>query len=174
MSTFFNAAALQVGALDQDQTGLIYVSAGVEIYGSQNISNAKISSLETASSPEKISKKNPKPKYISIAKQILAKKNVEQRNLKRLQDKISINIIRSIYSSSNDRNLLALAKYKAGSSAIASTSVNFDFSNAFLQDYLILKRFESEIKKQKFYTSLSYLQFRNFRSCSLRAPPKTS
>ena len=37
-------------------------------------------------------------------------------------------------------------------------------------DQTILK-IESQLKKQKFYTSLSYLQFGKFRSSSLRGPP---
>ncbi len=172
MSTFFNAAALGKDFVDQDQTGVIYVSSGVEIYGTQNISNAKITTTKTTTLPKKICKKISPKKYVPVAEQIIAKKNEEDRKLKILQSRINEKVEKSFYTSSGDSSFFGIAKNKVGSFAVSCTSFSPDFSNAILEDFPRLKRFETQLKKQKFYTSIAFLQFSRLRTSSLRAPPQ--
>lgn len=174
MSTFFNASALKTETVDQDQTGVIYVSSDVQIFGTEHISNATINTIKSTSVPKKISKNNPELKYIPIAKQIIAKKNEEHRILKKLQDKIDKKIVRSFYSSSSNGNQLTISTHSTAKFGLSSNISKIDFSNGLVKENLVLKSFKTHLQRQKFYTSLSHLQFRKFRSSSLRAPPEFS
>lgn len=173
MSSFYFA---QSGEHDvkQDQSGIVYISDGVEIHGVELMSNTKIETLPKASYPKKTAEKSSDSKYIPIAKQILKKKNEDHQKLKALQHKIDQKIAGNLYTSKKDNDLFILVGSTAGFCAVSSNTNPFNFSNATLEDCFDLQNFKIQLGKQKFATSLSFLQFRKLRSSSLRAPPEIS
>lgn len=173
MSSFYFA---QSGEHDvkQDQSGIVYISDGVEIHGVELMSNAKIETLQKPSSPKKTAGKSSVPKYVPIAKQILQKKNEDHQKLKALQHKIDQKIAENLYTSKKDNDLFILVGSRAGFLAVSSNTNPFNFSNALLEEGFDLQNFKIQLGKQKFATSLSFLQFRKLRSSSLRAPPEIS
>lgn len=171
ISQTFNAAALQEDNLGNDQEGIIHLSGGATIHGVSTISNVTIVNI-----PNPVAEKmmKCKPKYKTIEQQVVAKKAKQNRNLKMLQDQINLKARAFFYSDSHDTELASLKKFNFCNTAITSNLSSFNFSNAFISEEYILNIFKAVTAKQKFYTSLSYLQFSKLRDSFLRGPPQIS
>lgn len=162
-------AALPDSALSQNNPeAIIYVSSGTKIIGSSEFSNARIINIPNASSTKK--DKTEKVNSAPLSKQITAKSDEINSTSKILQAKIS-KVLRSFYNSIPQSNWFNHSKLKFGSIAVNNSGNTYNFSPATFVGQIIIKVFSSSSTKQKFYTSLSYLQLCKFRSSSLRAPP---
>lgn len=164
-----NGAVVDSASIQKDPEAIIYVSAGAIVAGTSQFSNARIVEILGNSPSKKILKE--KTTNTGLAKQIVAKKEANDQSLKLLQEKINKKVKNSFYSSSQESELVRFAKSKLDLSAVTSAASSFKFAHAFVSITFLLNVHRAQILKQKYCTSLSYLQFGKFRSSSLRAPP---
>ena len=148
----------------------IYVSSGAKVYISSNVSNIKIVKIKEGRAPEKIA--NIHKTSLSQVKQTICQKNSQNLELKILQEKIDKNVKNSFYSASHNNDLLKSSKLRF-TSAATTPNLPFKFSKAFFNTEYDLSLFKIQNGKQKFYSSLSYLEFGKLRNSFLRGPPFT-
>ena len=153
----------------KNSQAIIYISAGTQITGISQFSNARIIKVATKKASVKVA--TVKISAPTISEQIVAKKKSQNQALKSVQEKINKKVKNSYYSSSQDNESLKFAKFKFNFAAVTTTISSFKYSPAFVSSTLLLNSDQAQLLKQKFYTSLSFLQFRKLRSSSLRGPP---
>ena len=166
---FFHAEGKDSVVAKKNQEAIIYVTSGVQIQGLSYITNTKVISIEKALTSKK--KIQSKAKYITFKEQVTTIKNAKDQSLKKLQEKINEKVKKYNYTTSQDNVLIQWVKLRFGTSAASNNFTTFNFSNAFFSNEYHLNIFRSQVAKQKFYTSISYLQFGKYRNSSLRAPP---
>lgn len=168
LPTFFYATALETDIPPQNQAGIIYVGEGALVYGLSDISNAVVVNIPNPTNTKEAIQ--PKKKLAGISEQVA--KNITSTNQKarKIQAEVSARtkhfyfspgILDSISGRSSIIHSGELAT-AVSSSKIAST---VKFSPYVIHSFAVC------CEKQKFFTSLSFIQFGNFRSASLRAPP---
>ena len=152
----------------------IYVVGNTQIYGAENISVVEV--VATKTYDNSFTKRNEKAKHESssqsISAQIEIKKTKDLAKSKELEkqtkENIKVNFINSTTNSNFAGNTSAITKGAVLNSNFYSQN---KLSKTISQDIAISYTCKSCKKKQKFYTSLSYLQFGKYRNSSLRAPP---
>lgn len=149
----------------------IYVSQGATIVGVENISNLKI-----VSDTKTVQKKVKPVEKLTLSEEIqhaVVLKNVKEKEIKAATEK---NIAKKTdFTFSNPLQSNSNFSQKSGNSLNAVFSpTNLLQKAAITSQYVINLKISAELKKQKIYNSLSYLQFRKYRSSSLRAPPAIS
>ena len=167
-SSHASAALLDSAFSQNNPEAIIYVSFGTKIIGYSDFSNARIIDIPTTFTDKKVSIE--KVDSAPVSKQITAKRNEIDNTLKIVQAKIN-KVIRSFYNSIPQSNWFNYSKLKFGSIAVNNSVNTYKFSPATFVGEIIINVFSSSSTKQKFYTSLSYLQLCKFKSSSLRAPP---
>ena len=166
---FLHAEGQDSVVAKKNQEAVIYVSSGAEIQGLSYITNARIIKIEKE--VPSIKKIQSKAKYATLKVQVTANINAKDESLKKLQQKINDQVKNYYFSTSQDIALSQWVKLRLSTSAASTDFNSFNFSKAFLSNKYHLNIFRSQVAKQKFYTSISYLQFGKYRNSSLRAPP---
>ena len=164
---FFAAAPPENEQPPQQEPTKMFVVGDMKISGAENLSYVEIVPLEIVETA-------PKTKVASAKSQkTITKKNKttasEIIEIKYIAQKQKISNTSIANSTKSDADFLQ----KLGSSSAAVAPANHYQK---LQSFAATAMQKEHAKifiasKQKFYTTLSYLQFGNSRSCSLRAPP---
>lgn len=152
------------GSLHEEEK-IIFVTAGTIVVGFDQIYKVKVVSGIKKSQPNKVIKSTFLQQTNNTLSEKKAKKKLA-RLVKRIQEKAKNNF--SV--SSGAESGITGRSGKTKTAVVLPTNVLQIHALASTYDQTILK-IESQLKKQKFYTSLSYLQFGKFRNSSLRGPP---
>lgn len=168
ISTFFSASALEEGIPQQDQQGIIYVGEDALVYGMSEISNAIVIKIQSPTSAKELT--NPKKKSNSISEQVAIHKISADQKAKKIQEEVTARTT-FYYFLEGDFDSISGSSSNVQSGELATVVTSFKIAGK--SEFLpyVLHFFALRCEKQKFYTSLSFIQFRNFRSSSLRAPP---
>ena len=169
--TFFYATALETDFPPQNEPGIIYVGEGAKVYGMYNISNAVVVNIPSPTNPT-IAKQaiQPRKKSISISEQVAEHTISADQKARKIQAEVSARTTLYYFSEGNPDSISgSSSNVHSGELATAVTSFKISGKSEFSP--YVLHFYALRCQKQKFYTSLSFIQFRNFRSSSLRAPP---
>ena len=151
---------------EEDDKTIFFISAGTTVVGLDQIYEVKVVSIPEKSQPTEVSKVS----FLEQANVALSEKKAKIK-LSHLKNKVhkkpDCNF--STSPAGNSGNTQGLAKKQTG--VFISYNVLQKHALASTYDIKILK-IESQLIKQKFYTSLSYLQFGKYRTSSLRGPPQ--
>ena len=153
----------------KNSQAVIYVSGGTQITGASEFSNAHIVEISTKHSSKKVI--SDKIHNANFSEQIIAKKKSTDQKLRLVQEKINKKVQHSYYSSPLESELVKFAKAKLNFTAVTTNTSLFKYGHSTVQNTFLFKPHCGQILKQKFYTSLSYLQMGKLRSLSLRGPP---
>lgn len=170
----FAATSIQKDSISAIQNNVIFVSGNATIIGLENLSNANIVSLE---STQRISSKSKvktlaKTEDHSISAQIIKKETEEKEQIAKLQKQSNLNtsVAFLLLPSSSDFN--STTSQQCNNAVVCSNLYSkVKFLKSVTKD-LVFQNCIVAKKKQKFCTSLSYLQFGKYRSSSLRGPPR--
>ena len=160
----------QKNSVQKNTSAIIFVGEGADVVGFSNFHKAKIVKVSSAQI-----KKAKDSTFSDRTKTALSQKKAKEKASKNQQEK-NTNIDKKIDFSFNNSPLSnSDIKQKSGFAFQAvissfSFSKNFAIATYFYQ----ISKINTQLKKQKFYTSLSYLQFKKYRNSSLRAPPQFS
>lgn len=173
-SLSFASTPAQIDSIATEKSAEIYVSGSAIIKGVENFSNASIVSIETLENKTSNSKVKTlaKTEDQSISAQIIRKEKEAAQKIAKLQKQIketatvfiTKNPASSYFNNSSSQN---------GSIAVVSSTSIIKFLKD-ISRLAISQHCKEDIKKQKYYTTLSYLQFGKYRNSSLRAPPVQS
>lgn len=159
---------------NEEKPATLFVGEGVGVVGFSNIHNAKI--VKVSGEKKKEAKKVKDSTLSEEMKLALSQKKLNAAAEKKkaaakyneIVTRIDFNFNNSPVSNSDFKQ-----KYSFGFQGVIPPfgfSQNFVIANYFYQ----LDKINTQLKKQKFYTSISYLQFKKYRNSSLRAPPQFS
>ncbi|QOW10699.1 hypothetical protein Q73A0000_10085 [Kaistella flava (ex Peng et al. 2021)] len=164
---FLCASAFEEDFATDQEVGMIYVSGNAVIYGHANISNVKIVNLSTENNIQ--GSKHIKTNV--VAEQVTAKKKEKDQELKKLEDKINSNIQYKFFANpaESDMVLRSATKVLFACSILDTTSFKVFGEKIWIAILPLIDQSESQSKK--FFISLSYFQFGNYRNLPLRAPP---
>lgn len=154
----------------QQEQAVIYLQDGAEVYGLSNNSNAIITKTKSPDFIVKQTKKKER-RTTTVAMKIAEKENEEKRDLKELQDKINHKISHFYYTDSDSNTLLSAQMLNLNNEATNVLGSSQNLKGIVAARELIVISFKLQLAKQKFYTSLSYLQFGKLRNSFLRGPP---
>ena len=166
--TFFNAKSLETDIPPQNELGIIYVGEGAKVYG---MSNVVVVNIPNPTNPT-IAKQaiQPRKKSISISEQVAEHTISADQKARKIQAEVSARITLYYFSEGNPDSISgSSSNVHSGELATAVTSFKISGKSEFSP--YVLHFFALRCEKQQFYTSLSFIQFRNFRSSALRAPP---
>ena len=166
--TFFNAKSLENDIPPQNEPGIIYVGEGARVYGMSNISNAVVVNIQSPTAPEEIT--SPNKKSNSISEQVTIHKISAEQKAKRIKEEVAARTTFYYFSEGNPDSISGSSS-NVHSGEVATAVTSFKISGKAEFSPYVLHFFALRCEKQKFYTSLSFIQFRNFRSSALRAPP---
>ena len=161
---FFKATALEVQPPVQNPQAVIYVSGNAQIHGNLNNSVVIIkNNNEVPTVREEHHKVKKQPNQIQIAS--VKKKN----SYKKLSDKIEKRVF---YTSTTRSNLKDSSLFNIGNLALSiNVYPTLKYAHTNISEVRIVINCNSQLQKQKFYTSLSYLQFEKYCNSALRGPP---
>jgi hypothetical protein len=148
---------------EEDKT--IFVTAGTTVFGLDQIYQVKVATIPEISQLNKVTKST----FLEKTNKTLSEKKADKklaRLVKKIQEEAKFHF--SVSTGGNSKITSALHENKTA--VVVPSHIVQKHALASTYDQLILK-IESQLQKQKFYTSLSYLQFGKFRSSSLRGPP---
>lgn len=166
--TFFYATALETDIPPQNEPGIIYVGEGALVYGLSDNSNAVVVNVPNPTNTKEAIQ--PKKKLISISQQVAAHTISTDQKARKIQAEVSARTSFYYFSPGNLDSISGnTSKIHSGELATAVTSFKI-VSNDEFSPYVV-HFFTVSSEKQKFFTSLPFIQFGNFRSSSLRAPP---
>lgn len=166
--TFFYATALETDIPPQNEPGIIYVGEGALVYGLSDNSNAVVVNVPNPTKTKEAIQ--PTKKLISISQQVAAHTISTDQKARKIQAEVSARTSFYYFSPGNLDSILGnTSKIHSGDLATAVTFFKI-VSNAEFSPYVV-HFFTVSSEKQKFFTFLSFIQFGNFRSSSLRAPP---
>ena len=166
-SHFFKATALEAKLSPQDPQTSIYVSGNVLVYDSTD--HPLVITLDKKpTSPTNTAKK----KTVKSSSHIELTHHKKRERFKKLAEKIDSVKKQAFYSSSPESHLINSFSFNRGKSVISSNlNTMFKSSGSKNVDFKLVVKYNTQLQQQKFYTSLSYLQFEKYRSSSLRGPP---
>ena len=148
-----------------EEEKIIFVTAGTIVVGFDQIYKVKVVSGIKKSQPNKVTKST----FLEKTNKTLSEKEADKklaRLVKKIQEEAKFHF--SVSTGGNSKFTSALHENKTA--VVVPSHIVQKHALASTYDQLLLK-IESQLQKQKFYTSLSYLQFGKFRSSSLRGPP---
>ena len=148
---------------EEDKT--IFVTAGTIVVGLDEFYKVKVVSGRKKTQIKKFTKSTFLEQTNNTSSEKKAKIKLAHL-VKRIQEKAKNNF--SV--SSGGESGITGRSGKTKTAVVLPSNVLQIHALASTYDQTILK-IESQLKKQKFYTSLSYLQFSKYRSSSLRGPP---
>ena len=149
----------------QEEDKTIFVTAGTIVVGLDEFYKVKVVSGRKKTQIKKFTKSTFLEQTNNTSSEKKAKIKLAHL-LKRIQEKAKNNF--SV--SSGGESGITGRSGKTKTAVVLPSNVLQIHALASTYDQTILK-IESQLKKQKFYTSLSYLQFSKYRSSSLRGPP---
>lgn len=163
----------QKNSVQKNSSAIIFVGEGADVVGFSNFHKAKI--VKASSAKRKESKKAKDSTFSDRTKTALSQKKAKEKASKNQQEKNTKIDTKIDFSFNNSPLSNSDIKQKSGFAFQAvissfSFSKNFAIATYFYQ----ISKINTKLKKQKFYTSLSYLQFKKYRNSSLRAPPQFS
>ena len=174
-STLLHAEENDSIILSKNQSEFIYFGSDITIQGTAYIYTGEITEGEKKSIPgnkvksqEQVTSPSNK---IAFSKKNILKNTIQEEKLRKLQKEISRKVENCNYSNSQDISLNQLAKKIMGTSAVSTTSMTYGSGKAILHEDCILNSFGLQLAKQKFYTSISHLQFSKLTDSLLRGPP---
>lgn len=156
-------------AADQEQA-VIYVQNGAEVYGLPELTNALVSKTTSSDSTPKHAEKKERTDS-TFAMKIEEKKQSQKKVLKKLQDQINNRISHFYYSDSESTALFSGKVLQLNNVATNVLVTSQDIKGIASSNDFIILTLRLHLAKQKFYTSLSYLEFGKLRNSFLRGPP---
>lgn len=115
----------------------------------------------------------PAVKQVAISKEAIEQeKKIKEEKFKKAFPPAKAQLF--LNNSSTDSSLLAAKQIVNCQATITTASPQKQVLNATVVDLVKTISIDTQLVKQKFYTSISYLQFGKYRSSSLRAPPTFS
>ncbi len=168
---FFNAKSLETDIPPQNELGIIYVGEGAKVYGMSNISNAVVVNIPNPTNPT-IAKQaiQPRKKSISISEQVAEHTISADQKARRIQAEVFART-NFYYFSEGNLDSISGSSSPPHSGELATAVTSFKILGITKFSTYVVHFFAVSCEKEKFYTSLSSIQFRNLRSASLRAPP---
>ena len=166
-----SASVLENDNLDQGSEGVIYVSGNAVLFGENSISNGKI--IEIESTKENVSRE-PTKKLEVIADLVKVHQKSKEIALQKILDNAKKDKKKICFESSWNPKFfnLTLSKMAGFSSQISNS---YSKLSALLHFWVkVLPNYKIQLEKQKYYTSLSYLQFGKYTNSSRRGPPQLS
>lgn len=164
---FFKATAIEAQPPVQNPQAVIYISGNAQIHGNLNNSAVIINSNNEVPMVRDVHHKVKKqPNQIELAS--VNKK----KSYKELASKIA-SIKKTVFYSSTTRcNLKDSSLFSIGNSALSiNVYPTLKYASTKISEVRLAINCSSQLRKQNYYTSLSYLQFGKYRSSSLRGPP---
>lgn len=160
------AEGIDSAQLKKRSDAVIYVSGNATIYGSEYISSSKLElspkeTVQKSKSPQIV-----KLKSVTIKEQVASNEKSKKDSFKNVQKEIDKRIKDYLNPISSDSQFINLDHYTVCGSLSFTT-----YSSAFITDAFDLNILKIHISKQKFDTSLSFLQFRKLLDSFLRGPP---
>lgn len=154
--------------IQEEDHKIIFISAGTTVVGLDQIYEVKIEAETRKPQSKEVSK-------VSFSEQTnvaLSEKKAKVK-LAHLRNKIQEKPDYNFSSSPSSDYGISQRLGKTQTAVVISYNVLQKYALASVYDKTIVK-IESQLKKQKFYTSHSYFLFRRYTCASLRAPPKNS
>lgn len=167
---FFKATAVENQPPVQNIQAVIYVSGNAQVYGT--INNAVIIDKDkNQAATLDIGNKETKKQLSEIRIASVKKK----ATYKKLAEKIKSVKKRVFYTSTSKSKLKDFYLNKIGPSAVSlHVNTSLKYASTKISESNLVVKYNTQLQKQKFYTSLSYLQFEKFCSAALRGPPINS
>lgn len=173
-STFsFASTLLPNDTIQIKKMAEIYISGNAVIRGSNHLSNSNIVSIEaTENKSSKIKIKIlAKTEDHTISEQVIKKEKEAKEKFAKLQKQVKENATIFITQNLASSDFNTTSSQNRSSAVVVSNFYSlFKFLKA-IQEIAVTQKCILERKKQKFYTSLSYVHFGKYRNSSLRAPP---
>ena len=151
--------------VQQEDDKTIFFTAGTTVVGLDNINKVKVVSGRKKSQPKKVEKSSILEQTNNTSSEKKAKIKLA-RLVRRIQENSKNKF--TVFSASESGITERSGKVKPVVALPSSTLQKHALASTY--NYAILK-IVSQLKKQKFYTSLSYLQFGKYRNSALRGPP---
>lgn len=153
--------------VDSTGQGIIYVYEGATVYQNDAYSTNKLVEINI---PQNTHIAENKKEFKTISEEVKAQKNSRDQRIERIQEQINSRIDFD-YFLAKELKYFALNLSGGNSTAFAISQPSIKLIAKLKISISNITSFYLEGEKQKFYTSLSFIQFGNFRSSSLRAPP---
>ena len=160
-----NTISKRTPNVQEEDDKTIFISAGTTVFGLDQIYQVKVATIPEISQLNKFTKST----FLEKTNKTLSEKEADKklaRLVKKIQEEAKFHF--SVSTGGNSKFTSALHENKTA--VVVPSHIVQKHALASTYDQLLLK-IESQLQKQKFYTSLSYLQFGKFRSSSLRGPP---
>ena len=153
-----SAAVIDSANSQQDSQNIIYISAGTEVYGAENMTVVKV-----LTDPLPENRVDGKKKNLTPGKQAIVQKDSKSIELKALQEKINKKIKRIFYASSLNSDLLRSSTLRL---TVAATVPNFPFkfNRTFVNTEYDFNIVQIKNVKKKFFCFLSYSEFFTIRN----------
>ena len=166
--TFFYATALEKEIPPQNEQGIIYVGENALVYSNADVSNAIVVNIQVPTTTREIVK--PKKNAHRISEQVTIHKISQDQQARKIQAEVTARTT-FVYFSQGDLPSVSksFSNVHSGKLATAITTLKIVGKSDFSP--YVIHFFAVRCEKQKFYTSLSFIQSRSIRSSSLRAPP---
>ncbi|PQA98247.1 hypothetical protein SAMN05421796_1223 [Chryseobacterium piscicola] len=151
--------------IQEEDNETIFISEGTTIVGLDKIYKVKIVLETRKPEPTEFSKTSFSEQTNNTLSEIKADKKLA-RLVKKIQEEAKFHF--SVSTGGNSKITSALDENKTAVVVPSNIVQKHALASTYTQ---VILKIESQLQKQKFYTSLSYLQFGKFRSSSLRGPP---
>ena len=153
---------------DQNHKEVIYVIGGASVISTANIHSLEIKKVASKKTVSKDELDEIKTSSISNQAEKIEKAQNERRN-KILPD---IRITKRYSNIPTEENIMGALGMKFGTALISSSQYSFPGMILAVTISQPIIFFKNQLVEEKYYTSLSYLQFGKYRSSSLRGPPQ--
>lgn len=164
----FYFGAEQIPVISTTDHDFIYIEGNAILYGEvQHSSDGVANHTSSSSKPQSSSKKE---KISKITIQVKDHHNSRDQRIQKIQNQVNSRIHFNYFLADKSHcSLINSSDSYWGEMAL--TVYSFKVLGDFTSTIELVRFIPLYIQKQKLFISLSYLQFGNFRSSSLRAPP---
>ena len=145
----------------------IYIEGNAILYGEVQQSSEGVAKLTSSPKPKT---GNNEEKITTISAQIKNHHISRDQRIKKIQEQVNSRINFNYFLADQSHSFL-INSSDSYSGEMALAAYFFKFLGDFTSTFEFARLLPLYIQKQKLFISLSYLQFGNFRSSSLRAPP---
>lgn len=173
---FFPASTFAIGKkIDQkgvqitETSNEIYVGEGTTIVGLLNMNDTKVINMDFKQ--KKKSKKISKSTFSQEMTIALSEKKAKIKTAEKVEEQVVNKNVNFFYKGNQKSDSNYSQKSRNLYTAVFSPFNVLQKTVAACADTYQIAAIKLAVKKQKFFTSLSYLQFGKYRSSSLRAPP---
>ena len=148
-------------------SGVVYVSNSTVIVGADQM---HIVTEKDLSGKQIVTTAKPAVKPVAISKEAIEQeKKIKEEKFKKEFPPVKAQAF--LNNSSTDSSLLAAKQTVNCQATVSTPSPQKQVLTAIVIDIVRSICIDTQLVKQKYYTSISYLQFGKYRSSSLRAPP---